>query len=255
MNIGLKLWSKNTDYYYDEAKRLYKDGWFNYIELFVVPGTTGTINNWEAMHNDMHIPFALHAPHSAVGVNLADSTKEESNKKAYEEVARFAEALDPVFTIVHSGINGSIEETVRQLNIIKPKNILIENKPRKTVYGEPVCRGYNIDEIKTVLDGYKCGFCLDIGHAICTANALGLEPYSFVEKIQSLAPSCYHISDNDINSDIDRHLHIGNGSYDFARIFSIIDTSKHIAIETVKDSKENLDDFSSDAEQLIELIK
>ena len=41
--IGLKLWSINTDYYYDEAKRLYDEGVFDYIELYVVPDTITAI--------------------------------------------------------------------------------------------------------------------------------------------------------------------------------------------------------------------
>lgn len=250
MRIGLKLWSKNTDYYYAEARRLYKDGWFDYIELFVVPGTTDTINKWKILRSDFDIPFALHAPHSMVGVNLADKSLETSNAKAYEEVAMFADALSPKFTVVHAGINGTIEETIRQLNVIRPKNILIENKPYKTIYGEPICRGSSIEEIKKVLEGYNCGFCLDIGHAICTANANSIEPYGFVEEFQQFLPSCYHISDNDIHGDIDKHLHIGQGNYDVKRIFCIIDTANDIAIETIKDSGNNLNDFTNDVQNI-----
>ncbi len=36
MKYGLKLWSTN-DYYISEAIRLYKEGFYNYIELFIVP--------------------------------------------------------------------------------------------------------------------------------------------------------------------------------------------------------------------------
>ena len=57
--LGLKLWSINTDYYYDEAIRLYNDGIFDYIELYVVPNSTETIDKWKKIN----IPFSLHAPH------------------------------------------------------------------------------------------------------------------------------------------------------------------------------------------------
>ena len=42
---GLKLWSVNTDYYYDEAIRLYSEGVFDYIELYVVPDTLEKISD------------------------------------------------------------------------------------------------------------------------------------------------------------------------------------------------------------------
>ena len=41
---GLKLWSCNTDYYYDEAIKLYNQKIFDYIELYVVPETLETLD-------------------------------------------------------------------------------------------------------------------------------------------------------------------------------------------------------------------
>ena len=47
--LGLKLWSVNTDYYYEEAKRLYSEGVFDYIELYVVPNTLDTLAKWKEL--------------------------------------------------------------------------------------------------------------------------------------------------------------------------------------------------------------
>ena len=65
--LGLKLWSVNTDHYLREAKRLYEDGVFDYIEVYFVPDTVGTAAEWGALD----IPCIVHAPHSGHGVNLA----------------------------------------------------------------------------------------------------------------------------------------------------------------------------------------
>ena len=46
---GLKLWSINTDFYYDEAIRLYKNGIYDYIELYVVPETLDTLEKWKKL--------------------------------------------------------------------------------------------------------------------------------------------------------------------------------------------------------------
>ncbi len=73
--IGLKIWSINTDYYYDEAIRLYNDGVYDYIGLYVVPNTTDTIEKWKKLD----IPFIVHCPHFAHGFNLAKIEKKDSS--------------------------------------------------------------------------------------------------------------------------------------------------------------------------------
>lgn len=251
MNLGLKLWSGNTDFYIDQAKKLYGEGYFDYIELYVVPQTVDTIIKWEKLKNESGIPFTLHAPHFVHGVNLSDSSKLKFNIEIYNEVNEFFNRLGAQYVVVHSGMEGNIKETLRQLNIIKPKNMLIENKPYTSPLEKDIkCRGAVIEEIIMVLNNYECGFCLDVGHAICTANSLKVEPYDFLAEFNRLNPTCYHFSDNFVDSERDSHLHFGKGNYDFKKILEIIDMSKNVAIETRKDSQENLDDFVADVKWL-----
>ena len=47
--LGLKLWSLNTDYYYQEAQKLYKQSFFDYIELYIVPHTLHTLPMWKKL--------------------------------------------------------------------------------------------------------------------------------------------------------------------------------------------------------------
>lgn len=246
MKIGLKLWSVNTDFYFDEAKKLYENGVFDYIELYVVPNTLETIEKWK----ELNIPFTLHAPHFMHGVNLAKREYEKTNRVIFEEVRKFSYELNAIYTVVHSGIDGKIEETARQLNNINLKNILIENKPFKALPNKmkgEFCRGALIKEIKFVMEEVDCGFCLDVGHAFCSANSQGINPYENVNTFNQLGPTCYHLSDNFVENVYDKHLHFGEGNYDLAKIFGIINVDKNIAIETNKNSKENLNDFVEDA--------
>lgn len=248
MKTGLKLWSVNTDFYFEEAKKLYNQGYFDYIELYTVPNSLETVSKWQRLN----IPFILHAPHFMHEVNLADPNKFEYNKKIYGQVEIFRKTLNAEYTVIHAGMNGSIEETIRQLKIIKPKNFLIENKPLvPPLCAEKKSRGAYFDEIVQVIQETECGFCLDISHAVCTANAIKTDPYSFLEKFQTLNPQLYHLSDGMIDSHLDQHLHFGDGTYDFSKIFSIIDTNKPISIETIKDSKTNLNDFIKDIKWII----
>ncbi len=253
--IGLKLWSINTDYYYDEAIRLYNNGVYDYIELYVVPNTTDTIEKWKKLD----IPFTLHAPHFLHDVNLADESKFDYNMQIYKQVSNFADELNAKYVVVHGGIQGSLDELIRQFNIVKrncSSELIIENKPYKAPIGENrFCRGASVEEIKTIMDGTDCRFCLDIGHAVCSANSFNKEPYDYIEQYNSLNPLCYHFSDNTIDNTVDKHEHFGNGNFDFKRILGIINKNTNVAIETKKLSKTNLDDFILDCDYLKKISK
>ncbi len=252
--IGLKLWSINTDYYYDEAKRLYNAGVFDYIELYIVPDTLDKIARWKSLG----IPFSLHAPYIIHQVNLASKENEKYNLEIYKQVQKYAESLSAIYVVIHGGIEGYIEETIRQLNLIKKNfktKLLIENKPYISPIGNKICRGATIEEIDKIIKKVNCGFCLDIGHAICTANYLNKDIYSYIKEYNDkFNPECYHFSDNDSSSITDRHLHFGDGNFDFTRILNIIDDDKNITIETRKNSKILLSDFYNDANFLKGII-
>ena len=65
INLGLKLGSKDTQYA-DDILRYYAEGVFQYIELFAISDTyRETISYWK----QFKIPFGIHAPHSAAGLN------------------------------------------------------------------------------------------------------------------------------------------------------------------------------------------
>ena len=103
LKLGLKLWSVNTDAYLREARRLYAEGVFDYLELYVVPGSQETLPIWEKLRNDLNLPFVIHAPHSFHGVNLADAENSAANEKAFDETKRFADTLGAAKIIVHGG--------------------------------------------------------------------------------------------------------------------------------------------------------
>ncbi len=248
--LGLKLWSVNTDYYYNEAQKLYNERVYDYIELYVVPDTLDTLASWKKLQ----IPFTIHAPHFAHGFNMAKAKKTDSNRIIYEEIKRFADELNAPYIVFHGGIDGDIKETARQLASFNEPRALIENKPYVALpnrMGGEFCRGYNIDEIKLVMDIANCGFCLDFGHAFCAANSLKMEPYAYCEELLKLKPDYFHLTDiKDVTSPYDSHPHLGEGKLDIKRILNMIPDSKGITFETVKNTKDNLDDFKKDMKWL-----
>lgn len=200
------------------------------------------------------IPFIIHAPHFAHGFNLAKKEKKESNLAIYREVKQFADELNAQYIIFHGGIDGDINETAHQLAGFNEPRALIENKPFVALpnkMGGEFCRGYNIDEIKLVKETAKSGFCLDFGHAICAANSFGVNVYEYCKDFLQFNPNMYHLTDlNDITLPYDSHLHLGMGELDFKQIFDMIPDKSYITFETIKNSKENLDDFAEDMEWL-----
>ena len=245
--LGLKLWSVNTDFYYDEAIRLYERGIFDYIELYVVPNTIETLSKW----TKIGIPFIIHCPHFMHGFNLAKTEKKESNWTIYQQVKQFADKLNAKYIIFHGGVDGNIEETAQQLASFNEPRALIENKPMVALpnrMGGNSCRGYNKEEIEIVKKASGCGFCLDFGHAICAANSQKEEVYSYCENLFSLFPNMFHLTDNtDITSPYDTHPHLGEGQLNITRIKGMLPKDATITLETEKKSKTNLDDFIGDS--------
>ena len=113
LKIGLKIWSTNQNYL-SSIKALKGEGMIDYIELFVAPDSTEDhIRIWE----DLNVPFLLHAPHSYAGLNFSDEECEQKNRLLIDKVKLFMLSLRAKKIIFHPGINGTVEETIRQINM------------------------------------------------------------------------------------------------------------------------------------------
>lgn len=243
--IGLKLWSTNTDHYLREAKRLYAERVFDYIELYCVPGSLNCAEGWKAFD----IPYVVHAPHSAHGVNLADKNLEERNLKTFSEVKAFSDALNAATIIVHGGILGSVDEVIRQINLIGDSRVAIENKPYYPIDdSDRLLAGSTPEDIGKIIEATGCGFCFDVGHAVASANAHGAGWMDYFKSFMELKPKMFHLSDMDISSKRDQHLHFGTGSLPLQEIIALFPKNAVISVETEKVNSENLDDFRSDAQ-------
>ncbi len=251
IKTGLKLWSTNIDNYLLLSKKLYEKGLFDYIELYVVPDTLCNIEKWR----ELNIPFDIHAPHSAHGMNLSLKSNLENNLKLYDEVKIYADKLDARYIVFHGGSGGDYKECAYQLKKINDRRALIENKPYDTLKFVKAKRytGSMPCEIKYIIDNANCKFCLDIGHAICCANSFNMDIFEFIKEFSLLEPLKLHLSDIDIKTKLDMHLNYGRGSLDFSKLLYLFKKVKDITIETPKTSKENLDDFIKDVEFLRKL--
>ncbi|MBY0353734.1 sugar phosphate isomerase/epimerase [Candidatus Babeliales bacterium] len=243
--FGLKVWSTN-ERYINDARKLYEQGLYSYIELYAVPGS---FDRYVSLWTSLNIPFVIHAPHFAHGLNLSKKECEQSNQKILSESLRWADSLSALFVVVHPGVGGNIEQTAEQFKKFFDKRMLIENKPYHIVpelgNGQTAV-GYLPEHIRAVMEFSGVGFCLDAGHAICAANALGYEPYYFVNQFNKLKPTMYHLTDGDQKGVYDVHWHFGAGTFDLGKIFSIYPTNSLLTIETEKKYQDSLADFEQD---------
>ncbi|MCR5189268.1 MAG: TIM barrel protein [Treponema sp.] len=251
IQIGLKIGSKDIQYT-DEILKFYDEGVFQYIELFTIPETyNDKISYWK----QFDIPFGIHGPHSAAGCNLANVNNRKTNIKKVEDAIRFADDLNAKYIIFHSGTNGMPGEVVHQLKNLADERFLIENKPIRGIDGS-TCVGSVYGDLKLIIEGIGkgVGFCLDFGHAICAANTLKRNPLKFIEELKSLNPRVYHLTDGDYNSELDSHLHYGEGSFPLKDLLKYVPENGMITNEAKRDDKSSLAEIEKDNLSLRRLV-
>ena len=255
MKIGLKLWSTN-DFYINHAVKLFEKKVFDYIELFTEPNS---FNSHAFYWKDIGIPFILHAPHSMQGLNLSLPEQQSKNKLYCEEIQLYFDLLKPDYIIFHPGILGTAHETIRQINLLKidfPElfnKTLIENKPEFGLHQEK-CIGASVEELSGIIQQTQLKFCFDLGHAICYAAANGLAYQNVINKFLKLQPTLFHLSDGLTSSFLDSHMHLGKGDFNLKWLLGIIPQHASVTIETIKNSKANLNDFEEDVSVLRRII-
>jgi len=249
-NIGLKLHTINTELI-SEAIRLWQDGIYQYIELYVVPGSYNkTREEWKSCK----IPYILHAAHSYDGINFASRALKDQNHINFSEVQQFADILDSNTIIIHAGMNGSIEETLYQVKILNDSRLVLENKPKVAIRGEP-CVGWSPIEFKKIAtSGLFKGFVLDFGHAECAARSIGIDSLEYAQKFIDLKPEIYHISDGESESEKDTHRNFGKGDRNLSKFIKLIPPGVCLTIETPRDEKTGLNDFIDDLYYLKDIM-
>lgn len=239
IRVGLKLWSPNVALA-AKAAELHASGWIDLIELYVVPGTFDeTIAAWR----DLGVPFMLHCPHSKHKFNLAKVELEEANAEKYREVRQFAEALSANVIVMHGGNRGEVSETIRQLIQLDDPRIHLENKPKVSLSGG-LCIGYSPEQVAQIVSEARLpGIVLDFGHATCAANSVGVDPFTMIDGFLELGPRIFHIGDGDRLSEKDNHFNFGEGSFDIARMLSLVPADSTLTLETPTDLDRGLLDF------------
>lgn len=254
-DFGLKLWSTNVEYI-PSAIELFRKGVYHYIELFDVPDTKQKcIERWKEVGDSEGISYVIHAPYSMVGFDLSHRNLLENNIRMADVTFKMADQLQAKYVIFHLGINGVEEEILFQLGKIYDPRMLIENKSFYSINGTgEICNGYSPDCIKRIMRKSNTGFCFDIGHAIYAANALKVDRVQYINSFLGLKPRVFHLSDGDLDGKFDRHVHIGEGSFDIKSLLKKLPDDCMVTLETPKKYKDRLDDYVNDVYEVKRLI-
>jgi sugar phosphate isomerase/epimerase len=241
-SFGLKLWSTNTQLLEQAAEAIRYDG-FQYVELSVIPNTDIT------PFLEYDLPYIIHATTDVHGVNIAEPNSHSFTLRQLNSCIDWADKLNAPIIILHPGI-GDTWNAFQFLKGIHDERILIENMPRRGLRGE--CMGGWSPEQIEILMGNKFGFCLDLNHAIKTAISLGIPYEQLIKEFLRLNPKMFHIADGYLDNEIDQHLSIGNGDYNFPELMSYIKHSSSHKV-TLETGRENLESINEDLDNLNKL--
>lgn len=250
MKIGLKLWSTNENYW-DEAQRLVKEKVCDFIELYLVPTSTGLdLSKWK----EIKVKYGIHAPHASHGMNPAVKELRDKNQKMMEQAQMAANELNADYIVVHPGENGKVDESIRQLKLFKDHRLAVENLPHKLIGGGGYNVGASVADMKKLIAETGLNFCLDIGHGICAANTFGIEPIKYLQQFLLLSPRVIHLSDGEFKNEEDYHARLGKGDYPLKQIMQLLNEDTWLLLETNKDYNDSLRDFEEDVAKLKDWI-
>lgn len=232
--IGIKLFSSNVEAAKAAAK-LHEKKLIDYIELMALPNSyQKTINCWR----EIGVPFIIHAPHSKQGFNLSLESKLHSNLKMFKETKAFADALKAKYIIIHPGLLGEIDETIKQIKRLNDSRLIIENNPFISLF-QTKCVGFAPIDINRAKKEAGIGFCLDITHAIKAANAIGADPYEYLRSFCLIAPVVVHVCDCSMAGAFDEHRNLGRGGIDYYKVVKYLNNIKHSLMLTLEVPEKN----------------
>ena len=246
IKFGLKLWSTNIDLI-NKANHLIDEDVFDYIELFVIPGS-------KIKPFLIDIPYIIHIPHDSFGVNIGNPAVKEYTLQMINESMIWGDQLNAKCLILHAGY-GSMQHAIDILDVVSDRRIIIENMPKVGIRGE-IMIGYSPAQIQELIGDSKMGFCLDFGHAVKAAISLGIDYKDYINKFIKLKPKVFHISDGLLNNEKDEHLNINEGSYDFDYLIEVIkkNESKFVTLETPRFNQKSLYEDVKNINTLYEYI-
>ncbi|MBQ8465870.1 MAG: TIM barrel protein [Alphaproteobacteria bacterium] len=259
--FGVKLWSrdfaKNPEFA-NQSVAAVKEGYFDYIELFVLPDSYNEF--YQKIADEFKgIKVLIHAPHSVFGLDTGNEERFAQNCEDLKASQQYADLLHSEIIILHPGFNAQekyLAETIRQFTAINDSRLTVENLPYLCTATGKYLHGTSPQQIKQIMDESGCRFCLDFSHAICAANSYKRDKIADLRAYQELKPVMYHLCDGDWSSSRDEHRHYGEGNYPLAKLLNeYTDDNTYITMETGMTKPTVIQPWLDDIRYLKSLLK
>jgi len=185
------------------------------------------------------LPCTLHAPFFDLAPGASDPVILKATRNKLKKAFQLIEIFEPVSIVCHLGyednkhsfkreewLQNSTETWREMLAISEPLQvpIMLEN----TYESGPEQHR----DILAVLDTSYARFCLDVGHVLAFAGN------TWQDWLPALSPWLGQLHLHDNKGDHDQHLAIGQGSFDFAGLFSFLRTNKLKPVITLEPHRE-----------------
>jgi hypothetical protein len=217
MKFGLKLYSVNI-YLVKEYSDI-----FDFFEIYIPPDLDLSILKQYKKYN-----LTIHMAHNGSGFDIGNPEKDDINKAVVKKAKEASIIINSPWIIMHP-------ESITNYDLEYMNSFLKKNHQENIVYENliPVKnRGFSTPEdMSKLLNMLDAKMVFDFGHAICTANILGINPNSLIHDFFLLNPKTFHISGIDIDSKLDQHKHFFEVNNDFSYILDIPKDS-YITFET-----------------------
>lgn len=223
----LKLWSVNHDLF-DDAIRSIQDWFFDFIELYIVPGIFDK-EKFEKLQ-DAHIDISFHLPHGAHWFNPIDPNN--SSEDIWSSIHEYRAYLNPFAMVLHPEIGNDIKTLKKRLEFFHDDRILIENMPKKSsIVKDMYFYGYNGEQIRKIKE-FHTRFCFDFAKAKSSAVSQWINVVDFSNQlIEIMNPEYFHISWFLKDTEADEHLDLHEWDKEFMKNMQ----SKLFDIATKKD--------------------
>ncbi|MFA6888352.1 MAG: TIM barrel protein [Candidatus Woesearchaeota archaeon] len=226
-NIGGKLFPSGESFYHKIKKNT------DFIEIMAVEG-----KKYAFLKND-NKPIIIHMEHDSFGINFANPNKKQKNIKAVQWAVRLANKFHAKKIIIHTGHiehnKCTIQEIIRQLRPIWDSRMIFEN----LIYigHKQYMYNYNAKQLKYLTNLFKTGICLDISHAVITAEELKQKPETILKELCTLPIYHIHVCDGFLEIPEDKHLHIGEGNFPLKQYLKLLPKNIDVTLETGKNPK------------------
>jgi sugar phosphate isomerase/epimerase len=183
--------------------------------------------------------LAVHVAHFDSGVNFANKSRSDLNRKALGKAIEIANFFSSTKIVFHPELiedsSDSLLNLIEFLKLHHDPRLLVENMPFST--DNQTHLGGNIKELKGLLLGAKVGLCLDFTHACEYAQRMGIDTNEMLAELISLHPDHFHLADTKLDVVFDPdynevHLNLWDGDLDMDSISSFLPESSEVTIET-----------------------